>query len=455
MNASPPKRRSLLPARLTSVSWRDLLVVGLPGLLIALVAVWTAVKFVRPAPPNVIYFVGGPPDSNTRTMAEKYRTILARHGVRVDIVASRGGLDSLKQLADPRSRGDVGFVQGGMGDGVDMSHLMSLGSVFVQPLMIYYRSPQNVDRLTQFKGKRLAIGPEGSGTRALALALLEANEMKGAPTVLLDLSGNEAAQALIAGRIDAAFLTGDTATREVNRSLREVGDVKLMNFRQAAGYARRLRFLSRLTLPEGGLDLADNIPPAAYELIGPTVELVAQKDLHPALSDLLIGAAREVHSPAGLFREAGAFPAAIAHELPLSEDAERYYQSGGQFLYKRLPFWLASLLDRLLVVVLPLLVILVPITKGLPAIYSWRVRSRIYRWYGALMQIEREMMAGPTTEQHASIDERLDEIEDAVNGLKTPLSFADQLYVLREHVGLVRHRLASGPTRARRAAEHA
>jgi hypothetical protein len=194
-------------------------------------------------------------------------------------------------------------------------------------------------------------------------------------------------------------------------------------------------------MPEGGYDLGKNYPPNALTLIGPTVELVARKDLHPALSDLLISAARQVHGGAGMFRNAGEYPAPVPREFPISEDAERYYKSGSQFLYKRLPFWLASLVDRLLVVLLPLLVLILPATRVAPTLYRWRVRSRIYRWYGALMAIERDMRASPTPEQQVEILKRLDSIELSVNQMKTPLSFADQLYVLRDHVSMVRQRL--------------
>jgi hypothetical protein len=295
--------------------------------------------------------------------------------------------------------------------------------------------------LSQLKGKRIAVGPEGSGTRVLALKLLKINEMDGPPTQLQEVGGEEAAKALIAGTTDVAFLMGESATPQVMRSLRAVPGIELASFRQADGYLRKFRFLSKLTLPEGAMDLAKNYPPRTMTLIGPTVELVAREDLHPALSDLLIGAAREIHGSPGMFRTAGEFPAPLARDFPISRDAERYYKSGEQFLYKRLPFWLASLIDRLLVVVLPLLVIIVPATRIVPALYRWRVRSRIYRWYGALMAIEREMLTTRTPERRDAILKRLDDIEGAVNELKMPLSFADQLYVLRDHVATVRRRL--------------
>ena len=438
------RRRIRLPAKLVAVSWRDLLVIGLPVLLITAAAAWIAVKFVRPAPPNTIIISAGAPGSGNLATAEKYRKIIGAHGVKVEILESRGSLENLQRLTDPAFKVDVAFVQGGLTDGVDITGLVSLGSMFPQPVMVYYRHPEPVERLSQLMGKRLAIGPEGSGTRALVLKLLKANAMDVEPTVLLELAGEEAADALIAGSIDAAFLSGDSATGKVMRRLRQTPGIELMSFKQANGYVRKFRFLSRLTLPEGSIDLGTNFPPKNFQLVGPTVELVAREGLHPAVSDLLISAAREVHGEPGLFRDAGEFPAPLEREFPISPDAQRYYKSGAQFLYKRLPFWLASLVDRLLVVLVPLLVLIIPATRIVPPLYRWRVRSRIYRWYGTLMAIERDMLGELTPERREQVIKRLDDIEESVNNIKTPLSFADQLYVLREHISMVRHRIETG-----------
>jgi TRAP transporter TAXI family solute receptor len=419
-------------------------VVGIPAVVVLLIGVGLAIKLIRPAPPNRIRMVSGPEGSGYRSMADKYKKIIEGYGVKVEIVASRGALDNLEQLAKPAAKVDVGFVQGGLTDGIDISRLVSLGSVFAQPLMVYYRADQPIEMLSALKGKRVAIGAEGSGTRVLALKLLKANDLDASNLTLVDAVGDEAARQLVAGSIDAAFLMGDSATPKVMRSLREVDGVRLMSFRQAEGYVRKMHFLSHLTLPEGAMDLGRDYPPQTVQLVGPTVELVARQDLHPALSDLLISAAREVHGGPGLYRNAGEYPAPLERDFPISREAERYYKSGGQFLYKHLPFWLASLIDRLLVLVLPLLVLILPATRVAPSIYRWRMRYRIYRWYGALMAIEREMQTDNSPEKHAEIAARLDGIVHAVNEIKTPLSFADQLYVLRDHVGMVRRRLLSG-----------
>jgi hypothetical protein len=307
--------------------------------------------------------------------------------------------------------------------------------------MVYNRQKEPVEMLSQLKGKRLAIGPEGSGARTLALKLLKANDMDGPPTTLLQLAGEEAASELIAGRIDAAFLMGDSATPQVMKKLRAIDDIEIASFRQADGYLRKFRFLSKLTLPEGAYDLGKNEPPRTLTLVGPTVELVARNTLHPALSDLLISAAREIHSGPGLYRNAGEYPAPLARDFPISPDAERYYKSGGHFLYRKLPFWLANLIDRLLVVLVPLLVIVFPATKVVPAGYRWWMRSRIYKWYGALMAIERQMVASSTPEEKAKLILRIDAIENAVNTMKMPASFAEQLFVLRDHVRSMRQQL--------------
>jgi hypothetical protein len=431
-------------ARLRAVSWRDVLSIGVPIALVVIGASAFATKLMQSAPPSRFRMISGSEGSSYRNLAERYKKIIESHGVKVEIVPSEGALDNLERLADPKSAVDVGFVQGGLADGVDISRLVSLGTVFTQPLMVYYRLPQPIDRLSELRGKRIAIGAVGSGTHALALKLLKANDMDDKSATLVAEHGEEAARSLAAGKLDAAFLMGDSATPQVMRGLREAPGVRLMSFHQADGYVRRLKFLTHLTLPEGAMDLGKDYPSEDVALVGPAVELVAHRDLHPALSDLLIAAAREIHSGPGMYRTAGEYPAPLEHDFPISSDAERYYKSGGQFLYKRLPFWLASLLDRVLVVMLPLLVIVVPATRAAPSLYRWRVRSRIYRWYGALMAIEREIMTARTDEQRRQIAQRLDDIQHAVDEIKTPLSFADQLYVLRDHVAMVRRRLAEG-----------
>jgi hypothetical protein len=439
----PPGRRFgplRLPSRLSFVSWRDLAFTLGPVVVLSVAAIWAAYWFVRPAPPDTIVITAGPEGSSFQAHAERYRRILARNGVHLLILSSRGSLENLKRLADPAFTVEVGFVQGGVSEGVNIDGLYSLGSMFHQPLAVFYTGPR-IAQLSQLKGRRVAIGAEGSGAHVLALALLKANGIEpGGPTALLDLAGQDAVDALKERRADAAFLMGDSVAGQAMRKLMDAPGIRLFEFPQAEGYTRRFRYLNKLELPMGSIDLGRNIPPRALQLIAPTVELIAREDLHPALSDLLIEAATEVHGKATTLARAGEFPAPIEKEFPISSDATRYYRSGKGFLYRYLPFWVASLVDRLAVLIVPVLVILVPGMRIAPALYRWRVGSRIYRWYGALLALERDVRVH-SAEDREELLKRLAEVEQGVSRIKVPLSFAGELYVLREHVNFVRQRL--------------
>jgi hypothetical protein len=309
--------------------------------------------------------------------------------------------------------------------------------------MVFYRSAAPRDRLSALKGERLAIGAEGSGARALALTLLKANGIEpGGPTKLLDLSGDAAVQALLDRKIDAVILMGDSLVSGAFRKLLGAPGVRLLDFAQADGYVRRFRYLSKLELPAGSLDLSRNLPEKTLALIAPTVELVARADLHPALSDLLIEAAREVHGRGGLLQRPGEFPAPLEHEYSISDDAARFYKSGKGFLYRHLPFWLASLADRTMVMLVPIIVLLIPGLRIAPWLYSWRIRARIYRRYGELMAVERAMLSQAAPEEQEKLLKRVDEIEKSIISVRMPSSYADEVYVLRAHINFVRNRLA-------------
>ena len=433
-----------LRARLVAVSWRDLAITLGPILLLSLAGIWFAVRFVRPAPPKSVTITTGPDGSMFRIAADKYRSILARNGITLKMLPSDGSVENLKRLNDRSVQVDIGFVQGGVAPDVQADGLVSLGSVFYEPLAVFYRDKRPVYRLSQFSGKRLAIGTEGSGARALASTLLKANGIEsGGRTALLNLGGEDAAQALTEHKIDAAFMMGDSATPSLMRKLLQTPGIRFFNFIQAEAYVRRFRYLTQLELPMGALDLGKNSPAQNLHLIAPTVELVARENLHPAISDLLIEAARQVHGTATVLQHAGEFPAPLEHEFRISPDATRYYKSGKSFLYRVLPFWLASLTDRTMVLLVPIIVLLLPGLRLVPSLYRWRIKARIYRWYGALIGLEREALQTSLPDRREEMLKRLDDIEKGVNTMKMPVAFADQFYVLREHIRFVRDRLTS------------
>ena len=414
-------------------------------LAFSLAVLFAVFWFFYSAPPSTITMTAGPEDSVFDVNAKRYAKILARNGVKLKVLQSEGSLENLKRLIDPEHSADVGFVQSGVSAGLKIDKVASLGSLAYQPLLIFYRSAAPLDMLSQLKGRRLAIGIEGSGSRSLALVLLAANGIEpGGDTTLTDLDPDDAEEALLNGEIDAAFMMGDNASRQVMSTLLRTPGIRLFDFTQADGYTRRIGYLNKLVLPRGTIDVGKDIPPRDINLIGPTVELIAQADLHPALSDLLIEAAYEIHGRAGLFKRRGEFPALTEREFRLSDDALRYYKSGKSFIYRNLPFRVASPVNRVLMVFVPTFIVLLPVLRLIPALYRWRIRLRIYRWYRELLALERDMMTRGASGDRESLLGRLDQIEVEVNKMTVPASFADQFYILRGHIVFVHEQLKSG-----------
>ena len=399
--------------------------------------------YVNVNAPTSITISSGPPGSVFERNAERYKEILAREGVTVKVLPSEGSVENLKRLLDPKQKVDVGFVLSGEAKGADLAHLWSLGSVSYQPLMVFYRGAAK-NWLADFKGGKIDIGEEGSGAHDLALTLLKANGIEpGADTVLLSSVKGEVTRSLLEKRVDAIFVMGDSTTSDIMHKLLHTPDIHLFNFQQADAYTRRITYLNKLVLPMGALDLGSNTPSEDINLVAPAVELVARDTLHPALSDVLLAAAKEVHASPGIFKKRGEFPAPIEHEIPISPDATRFYSSGKSFLYRTFPFWAASIITRTLTVVVPTILLLVPALKLAPSLYRWRMQMRINRWYRVLLDLERDAQSwrnDPARRQ--DVVRHLKHIEDSVNKIAVPASFGDIFYGLRGHIEFVRARLS-------------
>lgn len=409
---------------------------------VVLVTVAAVFWFFRSAPPDTITITSGDEGSRLHKTAERYAKILARNGVKLKILLSEGSLENLERLGNPSFPVDIGFVQTGIAKGQKIDNLVSLGSISYQPLYIFYRSDKSLTMLSQFAGKKLAIGENGTGTQILGLQLLSVNGIKpGGSTELLEIDDEDAEDALLAGKIDGVFMMSDSVSSQTMRLLQRREDIRIFDFSQADAYIRRFSYLNKIVLPKGSFDFGKNIPDQNINLLSPTVELIARADLHPALSDLLLEAAAEVHGRPGLTQRRGEFPAPLENEYPISSDAARYYKSGKSFLYRYLPFWLASLVNRILVVFVPMILILIPGIRSIPAIYRWQMRLRIMRWYRALMVLEKNMNANLIPGKKEELLRQLEQIELAVNKMKIPASFAEQFYVLRGHIDYVRIKL--------------
>jgi len=421
---------------------RDLLIVAIPTTLIVMGAIALTLLLMRPAPPSEIVMSTGTGEGSYQTYALKYRDILARDGVTLRLWSSSGAVENLRRLSDPSAHVDVALVQGGIVSAAppESTHgLVSLGSVYNEVLWVFYRGDRILDRLPPLEGKMIAIGADNSGTAALAMVLLEATGIAKPPTAIMKIGGRAAANLILSGGIDAAFFVA-SAHSPITQELLRAKNVHLLSFGRADAYTRRHFYLNKFILPQGVFDMAQNIPERDVVLIGTTANLVVKDDLHPALAYLLLRAAAEVHNAPTLFSGLREFPAPNDTELPLSPEAARFYKSGPPLLQRYLPYWGANLVDRLLVLLLPALVVLIPAARLLPQLYRWRVRSRIYRWYAILKEIELELEERRSPEELGHILDRLENLDDSVHRIETPLAYSENLYVFRQHIDLVRQR---------------
>lgn len=439
--------------RNTLLSARDLLATAGPFLLLALALLVVAYWVLDPTPPRKVVLATGVEQGAYAEFGKRYVQYLKQHGITVELRATNGANENLKLLRDPASGVDIAFVQGGADErdrrpaDEDEDALVSLGSLFYEPVWIFYREDSaqrllkkdSLESLAQLPGWKLNIGARGSGVPHLMRRLLEANKIDMAAITILREAQTPAVQGLLEGSIDAITFASAPESVMVQMLLQTPG-IKLFSFAQADAYSRRFAFLSPVTLPRGVVDLAADSPPADVHLVAPTATLVARQGTHPALIQLFVQAAQQIHGEAGWFQRKGDFPSIKGTERPLADEAQRFYAKGPPFLQRFLPFWVANLVDRMWVALVSIIAILIPLSRVVPPLYEFRIRSRVFRWYGRLRVVEDAQGKRP----HDELLRELDDIERSVEHVSVPLSYADELYALRSHIQLVRGRLQAG-----------
>lgn len=416
---------------------REHLLVSLAVLVLVVAGFWTAYQFVEPAPPSQLKMATGSPAGAYSSFGQKYSAVLGQQKIRLDLQTTSGSVQNLQLLRSGAV--DIAFVQGGIGL-ENREGLLSLGSLYYEPLWVFYRKGIQPSQLADLTALRFGVGPEGSGTRAIALELLSDNGVTPINTTLQPLGGKEAATALLEGRLDVAFLVAGTDSEAVQTLLKSP-EVTLFSFDRADAYVKHHHYLSRVVLPQGAVDLQQNIPHRETVLLAPAATLVVREDFHPALIGLILQAATRIHRPGGLLEDPGVFPNGKAATFPLSEDAARYYAKGPSFLQRYLPFWAANLIDRMIVMLVPLITLLIPMFKVVPPTYRWRVRRKIYRWYDQLRELDLESEAFESPEASMDLLARLQEVEHDVMQVAVPKSYMDAQYNLRLHIRLIRERL--------------
>ncbi|NHZ79524.1 TAXI family TRAP transporter solute-binding subunit [Massilia sp. CCM 8695] len=429
--------------KFTQFSFRDLVATAGPTVLTIVALCAVAYFLVDPSPPRRVTLGTGQENSAYEEFGKKYAAKLGKHGIAVTLQRSLGSQDNLQHLNEGKL--DIAFVQSGSTEQAEAQRkgLVSIGSLFTEPVWLFLREDAKVTQLSQLKGLKINLGPEGSGVPKLFRQVLALNGVEPADLTIGTLENTPGTVELLEGRIDGLVFSSGPDAPLVQMLLQTPG-FKLFDFTQAEAYSRRLPFVSHVVLPRGIVDVGRDIPAQDYHLIAPTATLVAREDLHPALIDLYVQAASEIHGGTGWFQQQGQFPSARYTEIPVAREAAKFYKDGAPLLQRYMSFWLANFFDRMWVVVVALAALVLPLSKVVPPLYVWRIRSRVYRWYGQLRTVEQELEAAQGAQRAdicAGLLKRLDEIEEMVNQISIPLAFADGLYGLRSHINFVRQRV--------------
>ena len=434
------------------VSLRELIISAGPFILLTLVLLWLAYLILDPTPPRTVVLATGAEQGAYAEFGKRYAAELAKFGIKVELRTTAGAAENRRLLRDANSGVDIAFMQSGAGDAIyavdeDKSGrpLLSLGNLFLEPVWIFYRTEaakrtaarDMLDRMQQIVPLSLNIGEPGSGAANLLDKLMNANKIDQTQMKLQRLPPTPAVVALLGGELDALTFVSAPESAFVRMLLQTPG-IQLLEFPQAEAYARRFEFLTSVTMPRGTVDLQD-IPPTDVRLVAATASMVTSDKFHPALIQLFVQAAQRIHGDSSWFGPAGEFPNGSAREFPLAKEAARYYRDGPPFLQRYLPFWLANLIDRMWVVLASIIVILIPLSRIVPPLYEFRIRSRVFRWYRQLRDIEDAAALSPA--KHAELLPQLDELEHRVEKVSVPLSYAEELYALRGHIDLVRKKL--------------
>ncbi len=420
-------------------SYFELILILLPTLAIIYAGFWGAYQFVSPAPPRNIAISSGNAHGSYYSFAQKYQKELAIHDIHLKVIESKGSRENIQRLLDKKV--DIALVQGGTAYADE--DLVSLGSLYYEPISIFYKKGLNLTRLNHFSGLKISINVIGSGTHMLASQLFAINHVNSQNTQFRYLPPEESLRLLKSGELDAAFFVSSVYSPVIQELLQNKS-FKLFNFERADAYNQVLPFLSKVVLHEGIIDFKNNIPKKPITLLAPTANLVARDDLHKSLLILFLQAMEKHHGENDLFSKPGFFPSDKLTAYPISDVAKRFIEVGPPFLMKYLPFWVATFIDRMIVLLLPFLLLLLPLFKILPPVYRWRIRSKVYKWYEELQYVDDQAQVDSISQtEYERLNSELERITSEVSKLHTPLSNADQLYNLLLHIDLIKKILKS------------
>ncbi|MGH8019653.1 MAG: TAXI family TRAP transporter solute-binding subunit [Opitutaceae bacterium] len=397
--------------------------------------------FVDPAPPREIMLATGVEGGAYHEFGRKLAQRLAQDGMTVRLQTTKGSVENLELLRAPDNEVSIALVQSGLAVNEDPGELRLLGSLFYEPFWVFYQENLELDSLRDLRGRTLAVGVQGSGTRAVATLVLDAHGLSEAGAAnLQDLSGNAAADALLEGAVDAAMFVGAPGSDYVEKLLRDPR-VRLFDLRRERAFRAVFPQLTTLTVGEGQLSLAENLPAADHAVLASVATFVVNDRFHPGLTPLVLRAVFDLLRNGGVLEQPEEFPQARPGDFPLTREAEHFHEHGLPFMMRYLPFWAASLFDRLIILLIPLLALLIPIFRAAPPLYRWRVRVRIYRWYKHLREVDQRIKSGKIEDTVEADLKALHELQDEILEVQVPLSYTDELYELHLHIEWVIRRL--------------
>ena len=413
-----------------------------PVFVLAAAGLAVAWCFTDPAPPPELTIAAGRRDGAYFQYCMEYAEFFAANGVTLHVQETEGSVENYNLLLNDNEI-DIAIVQGGTApNDLRVAALESVASLYLEPLWIFCRNDQSVTDIRDLKNRRVAVGPHGSGTRRMADEILAANGLSDSRTALQvdQRTGREAAEALLEGELDAAvFVT--TSGSETIRKLAAADGIHLLSMTRQQAYAQLYPWLQPITLSRGVLDLAADLPKSDIAMVAPAASLVVTPELHRAFVPLFLKAAEHVHGHGSLFVAPGEFPNGRLVEHPLNASAAEFMKHGPSFLDRCLPFWIASLISRTRILLVPLITLLIPLLKITPPVYRWRIRSRIYRWYEVLREIDQDLATGNAARSLLAHQARLQRLDEELQEIAVPLSYMEEFYNLRLHVDLVSRRL--------------
>ena len=391
-------------------------------------------SFIEPAPHKELTIATGSKSQSYHNSALAYQKLLEQQNVKLNIVVTSGSTENLELLRQKKV--DVAFIQGGIIDNDKDKNLESLASVYYEPLWIFYKNQgYTMEYIVELIGKKIAIGSDGSGTQHLTKQVLADNGINTQNTTLLPISIDAAKEKLKTGEIDALFSVTSLSSPSI-KELLEDPTVELFNIKRVKAYNQKYSFLSQLTLYEGTVDMYKNLPSEDKRMLSTTANLVCNEGLNNELTRILMKQVKKVHSHKSIFEEESQFPSLENLDTQINEEAQKYVKHGDNWLESIFPFWIASQIDRLKILLIPLLTLLFPLFKGILPLYTWSIRSKIYKWYKRVDHLEdTENLSKENLEENLlKVKELKTEVKQQI---KVPLSYKAEYYNLLLHLDLI------------------